>query len=168
MIADERSERIAALYARQAARVHRIVSARVNAPEAVIEDACQTAWMRLCSRSDVSLQERAAVSWLVITAVRAAWRHGEREVTVGGWLSDTEHKRELPEPAGDAPDPLAVVAERDAARRALEVLTARERQFLALQAVGLNYREVAQRLHVTVRTAERQILRGRRKLRRGR
>ena len=109
----------------------------------------------------------SAVSWLVTTAVRVAWRNGQREVLAGGWRADPGSDNELCEPCGDLPDPLDVVAERDEARRALEVLTARERQFLALQAAGLSYREVAERLHVTVRTVERQILRGRHKLRRG-
>jgi RNA polymerase sigma factor (sigma-70 family) len=151
-----RRERIAVLYGRQARRVQWIVSGRVRAPKAVVEDACQIAWMRLWLHEDVSLEDRVAVSWLVTTAVRVVWR-----------LPGTGRESELCEPCGDLPDPLDVVAERDEARRALEVLTARERQFLALQAAGLSYREVAERLHVTVRTVERQILRGRHKLRRG-
>jgi RNA polymerase sigma factor (sigma-70 family) len=162
-----RRERIAVLYGRHARRVQWIVSGRVGAPKAVVEDACQIAWMRLWLHEEVSLEERAAVSWLVTTAVRVAWRNGQRAVLAGGWLPGTGHENALCEPCGDLPDPLDVVAERDEVRRALACLTVRERQFLALQAAGLSYREVAERLQVTVRTVERQILRGRHKLRRG-
>jgi len=170
MIASGRGERIAALYERQGAAVKRLVSHRARVPEAVIEDACQTAWVRLCEHPDVTLGARAAVKWLVTTAVREAWRHTSRrrELTVGGWLPDAEGPGELSEPSGEVPDPLLVALERehtDELRRELDALTVRERQFLALQAAGLSYVEIAVRLGVSTRTAERQILRGRRKLR---
>jgi len=148
--------------------VRRLVSHRARGADAVIEDACQTAWTSLCEHGDVSLEDRAAVSWLVITAVRLAWRHGRREVAVGGWLPDVEHAGELPEPPSEEPDTLALIGERDEAVRAPDALTPREKQFLGLQAVGLSYTEIAARLGVSARTAERQILRGRHKLRQAR
>lgn len=85
---------------------------------------------------------------------------------MGCWLPDGD-ERELPEPVGDAPDPSVIAGERDVVRRRLAALTARERQFLALQALGLSYDAISAELDVTVRTVERQILRGRRKLRDG-
>ncbi|MGI8411552.1 MAG: RNA polymerase sigma factor [Solirubrobacteraceae bacterium] len=164
----DRREAIAALYEREAGTVQRLVRQRVRAPHAAIEDACQTAWVRLCAREDVSLDPPAARSWLVITAVREAWRStGGREATVGGWLADTDTPQELPEPAGDAADPLAIAVQRDEARRRLLVLTDRERQFLALQALGLNYEEIGEQTGASRRTVERQILRARRKVRQG-
>jgi len=106
------------------------------------------------------------VKWLIITAIRETWRRTSnlREVPVGGWLPRGEG-HELPEPAGHAPDPSEVAVARDELRRELAVLTCREREFLALQAVGLTHQEISARLQVTVRTVERQLLRGRRKLR---
>jgi RNA polymerase sigma factor (sigma-70 family) len=165
MIAAVRTERIADLYRHEAARVQRIVSRRVRAPEAVIEDACQTAWLRLCAHEDVALDARCAVKWLVITAMRESWRRttGSREIPVGGWLPEGgEH--ELPEPAVDVPDPCEVAIDRDQWRERLAALTDRERELLALQASGLTYAEIAARLHITVRTVERHLVRGRRKL----
>jgi RNA polymerase sigma factor (sigma-70 family) len=162
-----RRQRLGALYELHAESVRRLVCRRVSAPRAVIEDACHTAWLRLCARDDVALDTRSAVKWLVVTATRESWRTGgRREVAVGGWLPD-EEGHELPEPAGDAPDPAVVAAGRDEVRRRLETLTARERQFLTLQALGLSYEEISVRLDASVRTVQRQILRGRRKLRRG-
>jgi RNA polymerase sigma factor (sigma-70 family) len=163
-----RRERIGGLYERHAGTVQRIVCRQVRAPEGVVEDACHTAWLRLCAHDDVALDARSAVKWLVITAIRESWRRtsGLREVPVGGWLSDPQ-EYELPEPVGGAPDPSELTVARDEVRRRLAALTARERQFLALQALGLSYEEISVRLGVTVRSVERQILRGRRKLRCG-
>jgi RNA polymerase sigma factor (sigma-70 family) len=161
-----RSERIASLYEQHAEAMRRIVCRRVRAPQCVLDDACHTAWLRLCAHEDVALDERSAVKWLIITAIRETWRRtgNLREVPVGGWLPRGE-EHELPEPAGHAPDPSEVAVARDELRRELAVLTRREREFLALQAVGLTYQEISARLQVTVRTVERQLLRGRRKLR---
>lgn len=163
-----RSERIASLYAQHAGTVRRVVCRRVRAPQCVIDDACHTAWLGLCAHEDVALDERSAVRWLIVTALRESWRRTTdlREVPVGGWLPGGE-ERELREPAGHAPDPSEVAVGRDELRRRLAALTAREREFLALQAVGLTYQEISARLHVTLRTVERQLLRGRRKLRVG-
>ena len=87
---------------------------RAHAPHAVIEDACQTAWARLCARQDVEVEAPHTVRWLVVVAVHEAWRKsGGREVTVGGWLPEVDGPGELREPCGDAPDQVAVAVSRD-------------------------------------------------------
>jgi RNA polymerase sigma factor (sigma-70 family) len=155
-----RADQIAALYAQQARLVQRQVTRRVNAPAAVIEDACQTAWERLCTHPGVELVAPSAVKWLVITAMREAWRRASsREIPTD--LTD------LGEPISDAPSPLDQTIARedtDELRDQLRGLTDRQRQFLALQAAGLTYAEIAERTATTLRTVERQILRGRHKL----
>ena len=155
-----RADQIAALYAKQARLVQRQVARRVNAPTPVIEDACQTAWERLCTHPDVEPVAPSAVKWLVITAMREAWRRAAaREIPID--LTD------LGEPNSDAPSPLDQTIARedtDELRDQLRRLTDRQRQFLALQAAGLTYAEIAERTGTTLRTVERQILRGRHKL----
>jgi RNA polymerase sigma factor (sigma-70 family) len=116
-------------------------------------------------------RDARVVGWLVLAATREAWRGaGGREIPVGAWQPEAVYGRELPESAADGPGPLDSALEHedsDALRDRLGTLTGRERQFLALQGAGLSYREIAVRMGVTVRTVERQVLRGRRKLDRG-
>jgi RNA polymerase sigma factor (sigma-70 family) len=158
-----RADQIAALYAQQARLVQRQVTRRVNAPAVVIEDACQTAWERLCTHPDVEPVAPSAVKWLMVTAMREAWRRAAaREIPTD--LTD------LGEPISDAPSPLDQTIARedtDELRDQLRRLTDRQRQFLALQAAGLTYAEIAERTATTLRTVERQILRGRHKLTEG-
>lgn len=162
-----RGQVIEDLYKREGATVRRLVAGRARVPDALIEDACQTAWERLCSHEDVNLPPVVAVRWLVVTASRVAWRHGRRrETSVRLWAPDAESGHG--EPAGGAPDPLDVVIEHERSCKLagrLGVLTDRERRFLVMRAMGLSYREIGERTGATVRTVERQLVRGRRKLR---
>ncbi len=153
---------VSSLYAQHAAKVERLVARQAGGD---VQDACQTAWERLLGHEEVDVQSRGVIGWLVITATREAWKRSRHErelpfVTLSGDDSGAERF----EPAGDAPDPLAVVLQRDDSRRRLAALTDREREFLALQVLGLTYTEIARATGASSRTAERQILRARRKL----
>ena len=94
--------------------MRRIVCRRVRAPHCVIDDACHTAWLRLCAHEDVALDERSAVKWLIITAIRGTWRRTSnlREVPVGGLVARGE-KHELPKPGRTCTDPSKVAVARD-------------------------------------------------------
>ena len=155
-----RADQIAALYAEQARLVQRQLARRVNAPTAVIDDACQTAWERLCTHPGVEPVAPSGVKWLVVTAMREAWRRaGGREIPTD--------PADLAEPVSDAASPLecAIAHEHsEELRDQLRRLSDRQRQFLALNAAGLTYAEIAERTAASLRTVERQILRGRHKL----
>ena len=63
-------------------RLKEITAFNVRAPAPLIEDACQTAWLRLTRRRD-ELAPRAVLPWLVTTATREALRlvrRAEREL----------------------------------------------------------------------------------------
>lgn len=165
--ASAREQAITGLYERDAGTVKRLVARRTRVPDAVLDDACHTAWERLWSHHEVSLQPAAAVRWLVVTASRQAWRQYRREIPVGSLQANVD-EGEFCDPVGEAADPVDVAVAREHTRllaRRLQALSARERRFLAMHAAGLSYREISAQTGSTLRTVERQILRGRRKLR---
>jgi len=160
--AGSRAQLLSTLYGQHAAKVKHLVARQAGGD---VEDACQTAWERLLRHEEVDLQGRGVINWLVITAAREAWKRSshKRELSFEA-LRGEDDEAELFEPVGIAPDPLTVVLERDNTRRRLARLTDREREFLAGQVLGLTYTEIAQAIGSSTRTAERQILRARRKL----
>ncbi len=164
---------IAGLYERHASTVERLVAARARTDRASIQDACQTAWTRLCAHPEVdAAAAESTIRWLVVTATREAWKlAGHRVSPAGAMIGEATDAGELAEPAGggeDDPLELAIAHEAHRERRALLLtLTARERQFLALQAAGLSYLEITAHTGASARTVERQILRARAKLKGG-
>lgn len=168
-----RHAQIASLYAQHAATIVRLVAARAWMQPASIEDACQTAWARLCAHPEVDpAGAESTIAWLVVSATREVWKLGRNRATpAGAMIGETLDVGELAEPADSEPsDPLELAIEHDAHRQRRQLLlglSARERQFLGLQAAGLSYEEISQSTGASRRTVERQILRARRKLRRG-
>ena len=156
-----REEKVGALFVEASETIESIVARRVRAPRATIEDACGFAWARLVARPDVvdGPRERA-IGWVARVAEREAWRLSAREhdVATPDALALLEHR-----PGNE--DPVEQVAQREVLR-ALAELPPRQRRALELQAQGYSYREISAQTGDTRRTAERQIMRGRRLLRR--
>ena len=156
------SGNVGELYAELAGRLQRIVRREVRAPAALIDDACQFAWWRLVVHAN-RVERRGALSWLAKTAVHEARklsRRAERDLSL----------EEPPAGAGEAaisglrPE-LDQIAEQRAKLELLCALPARQRTVLLLQAAGFSYEETAGSLGLSRRTVERQIMRGRRRLR---
>ena len=162
LVEDTVSCDVGELYGSLAGRLEQIVRLDVRAPDAVIEDACQFAWLRLLHHSH-RVRRETAMAWLATTAVREAFkllRRDRRELSLeaaieegGEPSSHTAHSR---------PEQLVELHERLAA---LDGLPERQRRLVWLHALGLNYVEIAAHEGCTRRTVDRQLLRGRHALR---
>jgi RNA polymerase sigma factor (sigma-70 family) len=150
------------LYGQLSKRLERIVRRDVRAPDPVIEDACQFAWVTLVSHRD-RVRRATTLPWLVKTAQHEAFklvRRDGRDYSLEATL----------ETGGDAllrltgPDPeeLAVAHDRLAQ---LERLPERQQRLLWLQGFGLSHAEMARHTGDTRRTVERQLLRARQAVR---
>lgn len=129
--------------------------------EAVVEDACQFAWMRLIVHAS-RIRGDTALNWLARTAINEAFKLLARQARDVS-LEETEDREApvIPEP-GPGPDELALAQ----ARLAITGdLSRRQQQFVWMHAAGLTYVEIAARTGATVRTVERQLLRAKRRLR---
>jgi RNA polymerase sigma factor (sigma-70 family) len=153
---------VAELYARNASLVRCQLCSEVTAPEAVIDDACQFAWIRLLHHRHRVAGDRV-VSWLITTARREVFKLVRRD---GHDLS----LEQLMEETGDlrinrtAPEPEEAVG----ARLRLELLhelQERQERLMWLRGLGFSYPEMAAETATTVRTVERQLLKARRTVR---
>ena len=148
-----------AVYADADRRLRQIVAFNVRAPGAVIEDACQTAWLRFTRRRD-DIPPAALLPWLATTATREALRlcgRAQREVPL-----DALSEAPVSADAGCGPEAIAELRGRLVELRAL---TARQRRLIWLQGLGFSYDEMAAREQASLRTVERQVLRARKRLR---
>jgi RNA polymerase sigma factor (sigma-70 family) len=170
----ERDHQVSAFFAANADRLLRAVGQRVNAPHALIEDACSIAWTILLRRPDVDLAN-GGLSWLVTVAQSEAWRLSRdhhQEHPVGAFLSPErgDHPAgELPEPPDDARDVAdQVIAHIELCQRktAMQGLKPREREALYLRGLGYSYQEIMQITGATYTAVNRRITEGRATLRR--
>jgi RNA polymerase sigma factor (sigma-70 family) len=143
------------LYGLLARRLEQIVRLDVQAPDAVIEDACQFAWSRLLHHRH-RVQRETVLGWLVRTAVHEALKLLRRD------------RRELSlEVAAEEAMPATPVHLIECRERLAEVsrLPVRQQRAVWLHALGLNYTEIASYEGCTTRTVERQLLRARQTIR---
>jgi RNA polymerase sigma factor (sigma-70 family) len=153
---------MAELYARSARVVRGQICSEVTASEAVIDDACQLAWVRLLHHGHRVGREQA-VSWLITTARREVFKLVRRD---GHDLS----LEELMEQTGDlqinrtAPAPEEAVGAR-LRLEGLQQLPERQERLMWLRGLGFSYPEMAAETATTVRTVERQLMKARRNIR---
>jgi RNA polymerase sigma factor (sigma-70 family) len=153
---------IAELYDEFAARLEAIVGMEVHAPKPLIEDACQAAWGRLWRNRD-RVRSETAFAWLVTTAVREAFRLLRSQARVSSLEQALEDSGDG-SVAAQAPA-AADLCELRMRLAAMRSLSQRQQTLLWLHGFGFSYAEIAARTGSTRRTVERQLLRGKRKLR---
>jgi RNA polymerase sigma factor (sigma-70 family) len=153
---------VAALYPSLSRRLERSVRHDVDAPDAVIEDACQVAWIRLIRHAE-RVQPAAVFAWLAHTARNEARRQLRRcrhEVSLEAIVE-----------SGAAPSmlrPHARGSDQLADRERLLIvrqLPVRQQRITWLRAVGLSYAEIGRRTGDSGRTVERQLILARARLR---
>ena len=149
---------VEALYPGLSRTVERLVARSVDAPVAVVEDACQVAWIRLIRHAG---RVRAAnvVGWLVHTArneVRHELRRRRRELSLEA-LSERRSVGADERQSQQLDDRLQLMS--------VALLPERQQRIVWLQAAGLRYSEIAAITSDTPRTVERQLARGRARLR---
>ncbi len=150
------------LYERLSRRLEQIVRTDVRAPEPVVEDACQFAWGSLLAHA-TRVRAEAALSWLATTAVREAWRlmrTRERDVPLESNDLAGSGSRE----PTSAVMTEALVEDRELLKLIRE-LPERQQRILWLRGLGLSYEEIAAYTGDTPRTVDRQLRRGRRRIR---
>ncbi len=136
----------------------------VRAPEAVIEDACQVAWIRLVRHSG-RVRRDAVLSWLATTAVREAYkltRRESRELSLDAALEQADGLPGAPR----SPGPHEVLEQRERLA-GIRTLPERQQRLLWLHAFGYSYTEMAAHDGISRRTVERQLLRAKGSVREG-
>jgi RNA polymerase sigma factor (sigma-70 family) len=154
---------VAALYARCAGVVRGQVRAGVTASEAVVDDACQFAWVRLLYLRHRVRRDKA-ISWLITTALHEAFKVARRdgyELSLEEVMQETDDLRL----SRSSPAPEEIVEPR-LRLETLRELPERQERLIWLQGLGFSYPEMANETDATVRTVERQLVKARRNLKR--
>jgi RNA polymerase sigma factor (sigma-70 family) len=155
--AHPRDDDATALFRRRHRDLERVVRANVNAPDAVIEDACAFAWMQLVRCHP---DEATAYAWLKTVAIHRAWalaRRERRDARLELFAQDAEVRHD--------PRDTELVVRAHEALEAVARLPERQRTYLTLFLNGNTYDDIA-RLTNTSRTAvNRHLARARTTLR---
>jgi RNA polymerase sigma factor (sigma-70 family) len=149
------------LYAELQQQLVRIVATNVQAPEGMIEDACQSAWGALLIHGG-ELAPGTELGWLSTTATREALRLLRNERTVTPLDEVTEPiSLDAYRPATPDPEQAFEARERLAEIRRLPI---RQQRIVWLQGLGYDYVEIAAVTGDSRRTVERQLTRARQRL----
>jgi RNA polymerase sigma factor (sigma-70 family) len=155
-----RARRLEALYADLQPQLMRILVSNLQAPEWLLDEACQTAWGSLLCQPGEPITG-GELAWLSTTATRAALRLLRRERL-------TEPQEEPPAPVrrddhrvGADPHRALELRERLAEIRRLPV---RQQRVVMLQGFGYEYEEIAAATGHSRRTVTRQLTRARQRL----
>jgi RNA polymerase sigma factor (sigma-70 family) len=154
---------VAELYARAAGLVRGQVCSEVTAPEAVIDDACQFAWIRLLHHRHRVGRDRA-VSWLITTALHEVFklvRRAGHDLSLEQLVEESDDLRI----SRTAPAPEEAVGAH-LRLELLQELPERQERLIWLKGLGFDYSEIATETATSVRTVERQLMKARRNLRR--
>ena len=151
---------VGALFGTLAPSLERIVGSGVRAPRPLIEDACQVAWFRLWHYRNRVRREHA-LAWLVTTAIHEAHALLRRESRCLSLERALEESGDVTLAARALPD----LGEMRMRLELIRSLSARQQQLVWLHGLGFDYEEIATVTGSTRRTVERQLLRGKRKLR---
>jgi DNA-directed RNA polymerase specialized sigma24 family protein len=131
---------------------------------AAAEDACQTAWLILVRRPDITLDARG-LKWLIVVATHHAWRAAiPEERPVGGFITVTgDDPAGWQEPPGPASDPLELVIAHELHEERVELLARakpHEATALYLQAAGYSYKELQKLTDSTHTAINRRLTEG--------
>jgi len=155
------SSSLSLLYAELAPQLERIVCANVQAADALLEEACQTAWSRLLAER-VSLTPGTELGWLATTATREALRLVRIQRRDLSLEREREEQGELLELALE-PGPERALELREQLAQ-VRRLPPRQHRLVMLQGFGYRYSEISAVTGDSCRTIERQLVRARRKL----
>ena len=104
------AEDLGQLYARLGRQLERMVRSGVRAPDTVIEDACQFAWMHLIPRRQ-RVRPETLLGWLATTATHQALELLRRDQRELSWEQELEQVPDgMP---GPDPGPDELVAQRE-------------------------------------------------------
>lgn len=157
-----RDAQLTAFFAAHRDRLLRTVERSVITTPAVLEDACQHAWLQLVRRHDVTLDRhgfwwlhRVAVHQVFAITSREACEHPMDPLDLGAPTVECTGGRDVAETA-EHHELIALV----------DRLPVRQRRLILLHVSGFTYDEITRMTGDSHRTVERQLLRARRELRR--
>jgi RNA polymerase sigma factor (sigma-70 family) len=149
------------LYSELQPQLVRILATNLQAPEWVIEDACQTAWGSLLIHGE-AVVAGSELGWLSTTATRAALRLLRRDRLAAPLEAAVEPVRlDDYRTAEPGPEDRLELRERLAEIRRLPV---RQQRLVLLQGMGYDYVEIAAVTGDSRRTVARQLTRARQRL----